>query len=96
MNDLHTVAVTTSHGVTHMWENVMWHVSSDDSLVLYGLEDAEISPKSYKVAQFAKGAWDLVEIVQDEDEWEFVEEDEIEESEVVFYGQQVGKSSYDF
>lgn len=95
MNDLHTVAVTTSHGVTHMWENVMWAVSSDETLILYGLEDM-VSPKSYKVAQFAKGAWDLVEIVQDEDEWEFVEDDEIEESEVVFYKSQGGKNLYEF
>jgi hypothetical protein len=68
MNELHTLAVTTSSGETHVWVNVMWAVASDDTLLIYGLEDTQVSPKSYKVAQFAKGAWDFVEIVQDEDE----------------------------
>lgn len=81
MSELYTVAVTTSTGEIHMWENVMWAVSSDDALVLYGIEGLETNPKSYKVAQFARGAWNLIEVVQDEDEWEFIEE---EESEVVF------------
>lgn len=57
------VAVTMPSGVVHTWENTMWSVSSDDTLIIYGLKENEYStsPKSYKVAQFARGAWSLVE-----------------------------------
>lgn len=78
MTDLNTVAVTTSSGDIHTWNNVMWAVASDDTLVIYGIDGDPNNPKSFKVAQFAKGAWDLVEIVNEE-------EDEEDESEVLFY-----------
>lgn len=65
---LNTVLVTMSSGSTHEWDNVMWSISSDDTLVIYGLVDSElgVGQRTYKVAQFAKGAWDLVEIVEED------------------------------
>lgn len=64
MNNLNTVRITTSTGAEHEWTDVMWAVSSDDTLIIYGVEDM-VGQKTYKVAQFAKGAWSLVEIVTD-------------------------------
>ena len=73
MNEIYSVMVTGTDGSIHIWDNAMWSIASDDTLLIYGLTEVEFgSPKSYKVAQFAKGSWAIVEVVL-----EVTEEDEI-------------------
>jgi len=70
-NEIYSVMVTGTDGNIHIWDNAMWSIASDSTLLIYGLTEVDFGSPN-KVAQFAKGSWAIVEVVL-----EMTEEDEI-------------------